>query len=384
MGIRRFQGESERSQAGTRPLRLGAQYFPRRSAKPVFTKALFLIAVFGCLYFARDFFMPLFLGLLFALILSPAVHALARRRIPTAAGAAIVLLSFIGLLALGGYFLVGPVSDGIRKGPQIIERISAKFRTITQPIYNLKGKTRNPEAPEVDKQSSLAPVKSSGALQLLATRAGSFMTLAGTTFILVYFLLAAGDALFSAVLAGISDPRRREQTTTVAHEIKRHISKYLLAITMINVAEGALLAGGLALARMPTPGLWGAMHAVLNFIPYIGSITGLVIVALVSLVSFYTLSRAAIAPAIYLAIMILDNFASPLVLGKRLILNSALVFVSLMFWGWMWGIVGILLAIPLLMAVKIICDHVPNLKRYGRIISGDSVTASGTSASAGT
>ena len=113
------------------------------------------------------------------------------------------------------------------------------------------------------------------------------------------------------------------------------------------------------------------MHALLNFIPYIGAITGLVITGLVAIASFDSIPRMIIPPAIYLGIMILDSFASPMVLGKRLVLNPILVFVSLMFWGWVWGIGGILVAVPILIAYKIVCDHVPEWNRYGRIISAE-------------
>jgi predicted PurR-regulated permease PerM len=108
---------------------------------------------------------------------------------------------------------------------------------------------------------------------------------------------------------------------------------------------------------------------VLNFIPYLGAITGLAITSLVAFASFDTIPRQLIPPAIYLGVMVLDNFASPMVLGKRLILNPVLVFLSLMFWGWLWGIPGILIAVPLLLGMKIICDHIPEWEPYGRILS---------------
>ncbi len=340
----------------------------RRNAQ--FIVGLFFLAAFSVLYVARNFFIPVALALLFALILAPAVRALRRCRLPDAAGAAIVLVAFLGLLALAGYFLAGPLSAWIERGPEMWSRLSARFESITQPMRELKATTERtgfdaaPSAP-----APPIALKQTGLLKTLAAQTGAAVSLAGTAFILLYFLLATGDPLLTSIMAAVSNPAHRERVLAISQEIKQRISKYLFTVTVINFSEGALIAGGVALAGMPTPLLWGALHALLNFIPYLGAITGLGITALAAFVSFDTLPRQLIPPAIYLGVMVLDNFASPMVLGKRLILNPVLVFVSLMLWGWLWGIAGILIAIPLLLALKIICDHIPDWGRYGRILS---------------
>lgn len=315
--------------------------------------------------------MPVVLALLFALLLSPPVHALARFHIPPPAGAALVLLSFLGLLFLGGYFLAGPVTAWVRRTPQMIEQLSAKFERVARPSREFNAALRQGSQKEGLEKPAEVEIKKPSPVKGILTQTGAFIMTAGTTFILLYFLLAAGDALLAAILAGIVNTQRREKTMAVGHEIKGHISKYLFALTLINAAEGALIAAGLAMAGMPAPILWGALHAILNFIPYLGALTGLALTALVSFLTFESVSHAIIPPLIYFAIMVLDNFAGPMVLGKRLVLNPILVFVSLMFWGWLWGIVGVLVAVPILIALKIICDHLPALQRYGRIISAD-------------
>ena len=365
MGLLRFRPKQSAVREGAEPDRPRSTF--ARSWNARFLAGLFLIATFAVLYVARDFFIPLVLALLFALILVPAVHLLRRGHIPNAAGAAIVLVAFLGLLALAGYSLSGPLSTWIDKGPQIWARVSERLHSITRPMKELKTaaeKTTPEPAPPVK-------VEQPGMLKDIAARTGSAVSLAGTTFILLYFLLAAGDPLLTSILAAVSNADRRERVLAISLDIKQHISKYLLTITLINVTEGTLIAGGLALVGMPTPLLWGALHALLNFIPYLGAITGLVITGLVAFISFDTVPRQFIPPALYLAVMVLDNFASPMVLGKRLVLNPVLVFVSLMLWGWLWGIAGILIAVPLLITLKIICDHAPDWKRFGRILSAE-------------
>jgi predicted PurR-regulated permease PerM len=337
------------------------------SKLPRLTGGLFIIAAVASLYFARDFFIPLSLALLFALILAPVVQGFARHRIPTPAGAAIVLVAFLALLSLAGYLLSGPVSLWAEKGPETVQRISGKLRWITQPFRDFSAATETQK--RIEEQPQRIEVTQPGILRSVVVGTGAFIGVAGTTFILLYFFLASGDALLTSILGSIGSHSRRERALGIGQEIKRHISRYLFAITMINMGEGVLISSGLAIAGMPTPILWGALHAFLNFIPYVGALTGLAITTGVSFISFTSIPRAIIPPMIYVGVMVLDNFVSPLVLGRRLVLNPALVFLSLMFWGWLWGIVGILISVPLLIVLKIVCDALPHLNRYGRIIS---------------
>jgi predicted PurR-regulated permease PerM len=364
MSLPRYQ-RHERPRGDER--RPPAQRVESHGKLPRLTGGLFILASIAALYLARDFFIPLSLALLFALILSPMVQSLARHQVPTPAGAGIVLAAFLGFLALGGYLVSGPISIWAEKGPETVQRVSAKVRSMMQPVRKLSAATETQKSDQ--EQPQKVEVKQPGILKSVAARTGTFVGVAGTTFLLVYFLLASGDALLTSILRSISNHSRRERTLEIGNEIKRHISKYLFAITMINVVEGILIASGLAIAGMPTPILWGAMHVFLNYIPFVGPLTGLAITSVVSFISFESVPRAIVPPIIYVAVMMLDNFVGPLVLGKRLVLNPALVFVSLMFWGWLWGIVGILIAIPVLIGAKIVCDAVPHLNRYGRIIS---------------
>jgi predicted PurR-regulated permease PerM len=370
MGLLRFRRKQSSVHAGDPPThaRGGSMFRTHRHRTTHFIVGLFILAAFTVLYVARNFFIPVALALLFALILTPAVRSLRRCHIPDAAGAVLVLVAFLGLLALAGYFLAGPLSVWIEKGPEMFARLSARFESITAPIRELKAANGETESVPTTPAAPIA-LEQNGMLKTLAAQTGAAVSLAGTAFILLYFLLAAGDPLLTSIMAAVSNPARRERVLAISQEIKQRISRYLFTITMINFTGGALIAGGLSLVGMPTPLLWGTLHALLNFIPYLGAITGLSITTLVAFVSFDTVPRQLLPSAIYLSVMVLDNFASPLVLGKRLVLNPVLVFASLMLWGWLWGIPGILIAVPLLLSLKIICDHVPEWEQYGRILS---------------
>jgi predicted PurR-regulated permease PerM len=140
-------------------------------------------------------------------------------------------------------------------------------------------------------------------------------------------------------------------------------------VAAINAALGT--AAGLVFwgLGMPNPALWGALGFVLNFIPYVGAVFTIGITALVAAATFPHLGQAILVPASYLALGTIEgNFVTPHILGKRLVLNPVVIFIGLVFWGWMWGILGALLAIPMLVMVKIICDHIEPLAPLGEFL----------------
>jgi predicted PurR-regulated permease PerM len=140
-------------------------------------------------------------------------------------------------------------------------------------------------------------------------------------------------------------------------------------MTLVNLFEGTMIGLGLALMGMPNPLLWGVLAFFANYIPYIGAMIAGTIVTVVALVSFDSASHALIAPMIYFGVNFADNFIAPYVMGKRLVLNPLVVFVAVMFWGWIWGIIGVLLAVPITMTLKIICDHSPLLAPYAELLT---------------
>jgi predicted PurR-regulated permease PerM len=157
----------------------------------------------------------------------------------------------------------------------------------------------------------------------------------------------------------------------IVHAIEGEVSRYLLTITAINCCLGLLVGASMGLLGMPQPALWGIAAGLLNFIPYIGAAAGILAVAAVAIVTFPTLAAAAMPPLAYLILNVIENnLVTPLVLGRRLELNAVVILVALAFWGWMWGIVGTFVAVPLLVVTKVFCDHFPALHNFGEFLSG--------------
>jgi predicted PurR-regulated permease PerM len=148
----------------------------------------------------------------------------------------------------------------------------------------------------------------------------------------------------------------------IARDIEREVSHYLLTITAINICLGIVIGTGMYFVGMPNPVLWGITATVLNFIPVLGAAVGIVVVGVVALVSMPTLGQALLAPGIYLACNAFEGqFFTPAMVGNRLQINSVAVILAIAFWGWLWGFIGVLVAVPLLIVIKVLSNHVEGL-----------------------
>jgi predicted PurR-regulated permease PerM len=144
----------------------------------------------------------------------------------------------------------------------------------------------------------------------------------------------------------------------------------LFTVTLINCCLGFAVGTTVGILGLPNPLMWGAMVAILNFVPYLGALTGIVCMTLGAVLSFDSFSFALLFPASYLILAILEgNFITPMVMGRSLTLHPVLVLLALTFWGWMWGIIGVILAVPILAAFKIFCSHIEPMEPLAEFLS---------------
>jgi predicted PurR-regulated permease PerM len=196
---------------------------------------------------------------------------------------------------------------------------------------------------------------------------------AGTieTVVLLFFMLAAGDMFLQKLVKVMPTLHDKKKAVGIAAEVQHSISTFLFTITAINTALGVIVGLAAFLVGMPNPVLWGVLAGVLNFIPYFGPITGVVVLLIAGFMTFESPLRAIAPSLIYLCLHgVESNLVTPVVLGRRLTLNPLVIFISLMFWTWLWGIPGALLSIPMLMMAKILCDHFKPLAPVGEFMSG--------------
>jgi predicted PurR-regulated permease PerM len=337
---------------------------------------LFVLASFYTLYFCRSLLLPLVMAGLFSLLLSPVVRALKRLHIPESLGAGLVILALLGALGAGIYSLSGPAVDWIQRAPQSLRSAQVKLRDLQRSMQRFGRATEQVEkiADATASTGAAQPavpvaVQATPLRERIFSRATDLVTDAVVMVILLYFLLASGDLFLRKlirVLPRLSDKRRAVE---IARQVENDISAYLSTVTMINIGLGAAVALCFFLLRVPNPLLWGAMVAVLNYVPYLGPIVDYSVFLMVGLLTFNGAWHMLLPAGTFLVLNIIEAYVfTPLILGRRLTLNPVMLFVGLTFWGWIWGIVGAILAVPIMAVFKIFCDHIEPLAPIGEFL----------------
>ena len=349
-------------------------------SKPVSVSiiGIFVILLIGALYFARSFFLPVVLALLVTLTFSPMVRYLRRHGMPSVVSAVLLVLVMFGAFGGAAVYLSDPVSQVIADAPAIAQRVEERFAPLREPLRKMMSASAQLEeladasGATVEKVSVAQP----GIAAWVADTLGGLSTTLGATLVLVVFLLSSGDLFLHKLVRVLPSFSTKKLSVRVVHDVEFEVSRYLLTITAINIGFGAVIAFSMALLGMPNALLWGAAATALNFIPYVGAAIGTCAALIAALVTYGSVGPAIILPpAAYLLFHTLESaFITPLVVGRRLELNVVVIFISLAFWSWMWGIVGALIAVPILVVVKVFCDSLPGLANVGEFLSGNNVT----------
>jgi predicted PurR-regulated permease PerM len=189
------------------------------------------------------------------------------------------------------------------------------------------------------------------------------------TLVLLFFMLATGDAFLTKVVAAIPRLSDRKAVVATARAIEDGIARYLITVVTINLVLGILVGLTCSFSGLPNPVLWGAMAGIFNFVPYVGALCGIAIVAAVGLSSLDGLLEGIAPAAIYAGITAIEGmFVTPVIVGRRLTLSPVFLFLWLLLMSWLWGVPGALLAVPILAAGKIVCDYVPRLQVVGNFL----------------
>jgi predicted PurR-regulated permease PerM len=326
------------------------------------SRALVFGALGLLLYEAHVAFVPIALALLLALILSSPVEALHRWHIPRGASALLILITTLGLIGGAIDLLSTPAQHWFASAPQTLQTIKQRITPVArfmQHLDELRGSADSLGAPRgspVARPAIAAPAPASTDGLLGATRDA---LVGSVTFVIVtLFLLAGGPPMLARMTAAFVDHLHAGHVLDLIEKVRAEVGRFYLTTTLINIALGCATAGIMFAWGMPNPVLWGAMAALLNFIPYAGAGTTLLVITIVAVVSFTSLGRIlGIAGSYVLLATIEGQIVQPLLVGRRLAVNPLVVFLSLWFGGLFWGIPGILLATPVLVAIKVIAEH---------------------------
>jgi predicted PurR-regulated permease PerM len=326
-------------------------------------KLLTLGALGLLLYVAHQAFVPIALALLAALVLSGPVETLYRFRIPRSLSATVILVVFLAAAAGLVDFMWEPVQQWYSTAPATMKTIrhklvpAVKFMSHIQEIRESAGSiaaganSGSPAASPVVAKSEDSPT-----LILDATRGVMVSVL---TFVIVtLFLLAGGPPMCARMTAAFVDDLNAVHVLDVIEKVRKEVGKFYVTCAIINIGLGLATTGLMMLLGMPTPYLWGIIAATLNFIPYAGPATTLIILTIAAAVSFDKIGQVAAVSASYLALAAVEGqIIQPLFVGRRLEVNPLLIFLGLWFGGLFWGIPGVILATPSLVALKVVAEN---------------------------
>jgi predicted PurR-regulated permease PerM len=365
--------EGPLAEAPSLPERDGVIPLPRELV-PTLLAGILVVLILFALYFAGALMVPLILAFTLNFVLQPAMRVMIRFHIPKVIAASVILALFFGAVVAAGSSLAGPVADWVARAPASLTRLEDRLRTINKPLEQLQRTTA-----EVDKitgnpatSGTSVTLRGPGLRGFIFSGTRSMVTGFLTMLVLLFFLLISGDMFLRRLVEILPSLSNKKQAVEISREIERNVSAYLITVSIMNLGVGVLTGLAMYFCELSDPVMWGALAFVLNFLLLLGPLVGVGILGLVGLSTFDSIGHALLPAALYLAIHLLESqVVTPLLLARRFTFNPVAVILSLLFWYWMWGVAGALLAVPLLATVKITCDRVRPLMAFGHFLGAE-------------
>lgn len=343
----------------------------------VFLGGLFVLALLTCANLAKEVALPVVMAIILKLLLQPAMRFLERLRIPRGIAALAIIALLFTLIGGFGEFLREPATSWATRLEEGVPRLQERVRIVTVPLNSLKRFMTRAQAvvgasatPSKSVDTTVSP-PSEFETTILAG-AQKFATQFMTTFLILFFLLMSSDTFLRRLVEIVPRFRDKRQVIEISHQVETDISSYLVTITVMNIVVG--LATGVTMWALGLENaiLWGAIAFLLNYVPILGPLTAMVIFLGVGMLSLEPLGMAFMPMIAYALIHAFEGQAiTPLLLARRFTLNPVLVVVSLIFWYWMWGVPGAILAVPMLAITKIVCDRIRPLAAIGHFLEGE-------------
>ncbi|WP_407185684.1 AI-2E family transporter [Bradyrhizobium centrosematis] len=316
---------------------------------------LLLIASVTVLYVGRAFFLPVVMAFVTGTMLSPAASFLERYKLPRGLAAVLIVVAGTAVVTFVVALIASPVMEWSTRLPELGAQLRDKLHVFDRPLalwretQAMIGGSEGFPSIQMPKVEWVQPT-----LEFLTPTFTEFLLF----FVTLILFIASWRDLRRAMIMTFSDHEARLRTLRILNEIEVHLGNYLLTVTLINVGVGVATGLICALTRMPNPAGLGALAATLNFIPIIGPVAMFVVLVVVGLVAFPTISGGLMAALTFGGLTFLEgHFITPTIIGRRLALNALAVLLALAFWTWMWGPMGAFLSSPLLIVALILKEH---------------------------
>jgi predicted PurR-regulated permease PerM len=341
--------------------------------KEIYLGALLVLALLAACYVAAEIILPIFLACVLTLVLQPLMRALARLPVPRGIAALLIILLLFGTLAGLGTVLSAPAASWAQKLPTGIPKLQERLSAISRPMAAVERYLEKAQALAPGSGPEVVPVeiRGPGLFDELLASTRSFAGGLFETALVLFFMLLSGNTFLRRMVEILPRFRNKRQVVEISVQIERDVAAYLLTITIMNLVVGVVYGVVTMLCGLDDPLLWGAVAFLLNFVPILGPMLGFVVFLLVGLLSQNDLWPALLPAGFYLIIHIVEGeLVTPMLVARRFTINPALVVLALVFWYWMWGVPGAVLATPMLAIAKIVCDRIGPLRPLGHFIEG--------------
>ena len=326
----------------------------------VILNSMLLLALLYTVTLTKSLLIPLVLAAFLGLALNPIVAAGSRRGLPRWLCASVLMMALVGTIGFGVSRVAQPAMGWIQGAPATMKELLPKFRNITAPFEMANRATQNlvNGPPSRAHPAAATATVSISTWDVLAETPAVIAAMLTVT-LLVFFFLVFGDTLLRRLVEIVPDFQAKRHAVVIVRSIQTEVSRYILTTSLINLSLGLFTATMLWWLKMPDPLLWGTVAMMANYIPYVGAITTTTILMMVGLVHFDQLGQAMLPALCFIGFTIVEgNLITPMVLGRRMRVSPIAILLWLLVWGWLWGIPGALLAVPMLTSVKLITERI--------------------------
>lgn len=321
---------------------------------------------------AKSFLVPIVLAFLLSMVFAPIRRVLDRAGVHSIISSIIIVTVLLITMFTFMTALAMPVTKWIDNASQIQNQIETKLTSVSGPLDSLYQAKERLDLPSDEPASDVekVEVQKTDPVTTTAMNAPTFLAQIVFTLVLLLFLLASGDMFYEKLVHVMPTLHDKKRAVRIVRNIERKLSRYLFTITVINACLGVAVGLEMWLFGMPSPLVFGVLAFLFNFIPYLGALVGIAIAAAVALVSFDWIGWSLLIGGIYFALNSIEGqLITPYFVGRNLRLNTVVVFICISFWAWLWSAIGMIVAVPLLVAVKTFCEHIERLRGLGDFLS---------------